>query len=98
MMYKIYRIYLNRDESKAYIGVTRQSQLRYCLSDHKRKSKLSVEYKKCKRLYEGMIEEGIENYKIELIEKVEIKDKDELNLKLNNYIREKETKDKGYNK
>jgi len=97
MLYKIYRIYQKSEEERVYIGASRQKELRLCMNDHKNKSRKGGNYKKCEKLYKKMREEGEEKYEIELIEEVEVKDKDELKLRINENIRKYNSREKGYN-
>ncbi len=98
MLYKIYRIYFKGEKGKEYIGYTRQKELRFCLKDHKRKSGKGEYNGKNGKLYKAISEKGKKNFDIELIEKIEIEDRDELKLRINKEIENRKSRLEGYNK
>ncbi len=98
MKYKIYKIYTEDDE-RVYINGSKQDLSRV-LHTHKKESeskKAGIRLGKRSKLYEAMREIGKENFKIELIEIVEVETREELIAKVNDKIRKNNSIKSGYN-
>jgi group I intron endonuclease len=90
---KIYKI-VNTLNDKIYVGSTQLQYLSKRMSHHKENC---IKEPNCGKLYPAMIEFGIDNFKIILLEKIQFTDKEELRAREYDWIVKLDSVNNGYN-